>query len=124
MAVYYSDYWEVESLLSTGRIAVVNKMKQHFSMHGLPEVVVFDNGVQFVVKEFTDFTTARDFEHVTTLPYQSQSNGKVESTVKICKTLACKATEEKTDLRLAMVEWRNTSTVGMDSSPVQRLMSR
>lgn len=62
--------------------------------------------------------------HTTSSPYHSQSNGKAESAVKVAKTLFKKAQRAGQDPWKSLLDWRNTPTEGMDSSPVQRLMSR
>ena len=41
---YYSRYWEIASLRSTTSTAVIEKLKQIFSRHGIPETVKSDNG--------------------------------------------------------------------------------
>ena len=64
------------------------------------------------------------FNHVTTSPYHSQSNGMVESSVKIAKNILRTSLAVKEDPWLAILAFRNTPTEGMDTSPVQRLMSR
>ena len=56
--------------------------------------------------------------------YYSHSNGKVELAVKIAKNLIKKCKHKGSDIHKALLDWRNTPTVNMDSSPVQRLMSR
>ena len=124
MVDYYSDYWEVDRLSTTTARQVITKMKNQFSRHGVPDKVISDNGPQFSSSEFAQFAENWDFEHVTSSPYHSRSNGKVESAVKIFKSLIKKARPDKTDIQLAVLEWRNTPTVGMQCSPVQRLMSR
>ena len=53
-------------------------------------------------------------------PYHSQSNGKAEAVVKIAKSLV----RNSKDPMKALLEWRNTLTPGLTSSPVQRLMQR
>ena len=53
-------------------------------------------------------------------PYHSQSNGKSEAAVKIAKGLLRKPK----DPMKALLEWRNTPTTGLTTSPVQRLMQR
>ena len=64
------------------------------------------------------------FEHVTSSPHYPQSNGKAESAVKTAKMLLWKAKVDGSDPLKAILEWRNTPTKGLKSSPVQRLMSR
>ena len=53
-------------------------------------------------------------------PYHSRSNGKAEAAVKIAKRLL----KRSQDPYLALLEWRNTPTVDLDTSPCQRLMGR
>lgn len=121
---YYSDYWEVDKLTDTTSATVIDCMKEQFSRHGIPETVVTDNGPQLASQEFTKFSQEWEFNHVTTSPYHSQSNGKAESAVKISKRLIKKAKKDGKDVWKSILDWRNTPTDGMDSSPVQRLMSR
>ena len=83
-----------------------------------------DNGPQYSCEEFQKFAKCWDFEHVTSSPGHSQSNGKAESAVKSAKRLITKSIESKSDPFLALLDVRNTPTQGMSSSPVQRLMSR
>ena len=60
---------------------------------------------------------------MTSSPGFPQSNGKVENAVKIAKSLIQKAIESSSDPYLALLDWRNTPTEGLDSSPAQRLFS-
>ena len=74
--------------------------------------------------DFQLFAEDWDFKHITSSPYHSQSNGKVESAVKIAKTLFRKCAKDGGDPWKAVLAWRNTPTKGLESLPVQRLMSR
>ena len=121
---FYSDFWEVDRLYSTTTDAVVKKLKRHFSRYGRPDVVVTDNGPQLVSDEFQKFSTDWEFAHITSSSYHSSSNGKAESAVKIVKKLIRKTQKDGTDIHKAILDWRNTPTVGMNSIPAQRLMSR
>ncbi|GBN11078.1 hypothetical protein AVEN_145032-1 [Araneus ventricosus] len=62
------------------------------------------------------------FKHSTSSPYYSK--GKAESAVKIVKSSIKKPTKYKDGTWLSILHWRNAPTVNMNSSPVQRLMSR
>ena len=62
--------------------------------------------------------------HVTSNPYHPQSNGRVENAFKTCKSLLIKARADKRDPLLALLEWRNTPSEGMNASPVQLLYGR
>ena len=52
---YYSDF--VDLLKNTSSSAVIKFLKAQFSGHGIPDVLVTDNGLQFVSGEFSEFTT-------------------------------------------------------------------
>ena len=121
---YFSDYFEVDPLKSTSTAAIVKALKRHFSTHGIPDEIISDNGPQLVSEEFAKFASDWEFSHITSSPYYSRSNGKAESAVKIAKNLIKKCKHEGSDIYKVLLDWRNTPTVNMDSSPVQRLMSR
>ena len=121
---YYSDFWELDLLPDTTSAAIINCLKGHFSRHSIPDTLISDNGPQLCSVEFSKFSQQWEFDHVTSSPYHSQSNGKAESAVKIAKGLVKKAIKSNMDIWKAILDWRNTPTEGMDSSPTQRLMSR
>lgn len=124
MVDYYSDYVEVSPLKDTTSAALIKFLKEQFSQHWIPDVLVSDNGPQYVSNEFAGFARDWEFKHVTSSPYHPKSNGKAESAAKIVKSLLKKAIKDRKDPWLALLDYRNTPTQGMQSSPVQRLMSR
>ena len=77
-----------------------------------------------VVLNFKHLRATWKFEHYTSSPYHAQSSGLVEAAVKNAKTLQKKAARANQDQWLSFLGYRNTPTEGMDSSPVQRLMSK
>jgi hypothetical protein len=83
-----------------------------------------DNGPQFSSEEFHQFSVTWEFEHKTSSPHFPQSNGKVENAVKTAKSLMKKAKEDRKDPYLALLDWRNTPSEGLGSSPAQRLLGR
>ena len=121
---YYSDFFEIKELSSTTCASVVKFCKEQFARYGIPDVLMSDNGPQFSCAEFTDFAKVYRFNHKTSSPYFSQSNGKVESAVKIVKSLLKKSLADDSDFMLALLDWRNTPTPLVNSSPVQRMMSK
>ncbi|XP_062610719.1 uncharacterized protein K02A2.6-like [Saccostrea cucullata] len=116
---FYSDFFELDLLPDTTAATVINCLKQHFARHGTPDVVITDNGLQFKSTDFHDFSCNWEFQHVTSSPYYSQSNGKAEATVKIAKNMVRKAKKNGDDLWKCVLDWRNTPTVDMASSPSQ-----
>ena len=117
---YLSDFFEVEQLLSTSSYSVIQACKKTFARHGIPELVHSDNGPQFTSHEFQKFSNTWEFNHSTSSPYHSKSDGKAEAAVKVAKRVLKRAA----DPFLALLEIRNTPTQGMTTSPAQRLLGR
>ncbi|XP_032237818.1 uncharacterized protein K02A2.6-like [Nematostella vectensis] len=84
----YSGFWEVDELTQATAANVINKTKQHFAHYGIPDRVYSDNGPQFANAEYTTFASSWKFEHQTSSPYHSQSNGLIEAAVKSAKKSA------------------------------------
>ena len=120
---FYSDYFELDLLAdTTAESTVIKATKCHFARHGIADMVT-DNGPQYSSTLFTKFAHEWEFQHITSSPLHSQSNGKSESAVKIAKNLVNKAKRDNKDLQMSLLEWRNTpDSNGL--SPVQKLMSR
>jgi len=123
---YYSGYIEVESLKQTTSRAVIKCLKQMFSRYGSPDVLVSyrPNGPQYSSEEFSRFTADWQFQHVTSSPGCPRSNGRAENAVKTVKRLFTKCREDGTSEFQALLDWRNTPTEGIGTSPAQRLMGR
>ena len=52
----YSDFIEVAELKETTSSDVIAFLKEQFSRHGIPDVLMKDNGPQYASKEFTEFS--------------------------------------------------------------------
>ena len=118
---YYSNFWEIENTLSS---TIINKLRSHFSRHGIPDIVFSDNGPQFDCSEFRKFASLWEFKHETSSSLYPQSNGKVKQAVKTAKQQMRKAIHDQKDPYLAILDFRNTPTQGFNTSPAQRLMNR
>ena len=97
-------FFELGHLRSTSSVYVIKKLKGHFARHGIPEKLVTDNGPQFVSWDFLKFSKEWDFEHRTSSPRHSQSNGKTESAVKQAKKILLKCSKTGSDTFLALLE--------------------
>ena len=124
MVDYWSNFFEVVEIHRKTAQSVITQLKVQFARHGIPEVLITDNGSEFDNQEFKNFSSQWHFEHRTSSPRYPQSHGKVENAVKTCKGLLVKAKEDKKDPLLAILDWRNTPSEGFSTSPVQRLMGR
>ncbi|UYV74356.1 K02A2.6-like [Cordylochernes scorpioides] len=116
--------FEVECLENTTSEYIIECCKRQFSRYGIPQIIVSDNGRQFTSTEFQKFSKEWQFQHSTSSPLHSQGNGKAEAAVKIAKNLLKKSKQENSDFWQNLLNWRNTPTIDIDSSPVQRIMSR
>ena len=114
---YYSNFFEVDSLTTKTAVEVIRKLKAHLTKHGIPDQVTSDNGQPFASANFNEFAS-------TSSPLYAQSNGKAENAVKTAESLLEKATKSKRDPYLSLLDWRNTPTEGLNSSPAQRLFGR
>ena len=92
-----------------------------FSRYGVPDVLVSDNRPQFSSSEFATFATKW---HTTSSPHYPQSNGKAENAVKTVKRLFTKCRETGQSEFLALLDWRNTPSEGIGTSPSQRFLGR
>ena len=51
-----------------------------FSGHGVPQILMSDNGPQYSSHEFAIFTKQYDFSHLTSSPHFPQWSGRMDST--------------------------------------------
>ena len=125
----YSKWPEIISLHPATSASTISALKRMFSQHGLPEVIVTDNGSQFTSAEFADFCTRSNIQHVRTPPYHPQSNGQAERFVDTFKRAALKAHGEGTKddtLQAFLLAYRTTPNPNASEgrSPAELLMGR
>ncbi|KAK7100951.1 hypothetical protein V1264_023812 [Littorina saxatilis] len=94
-------------------------MKNIFAHHGIPDVVVTDNGSQFTSTEFRNFAAAWKFTHSTSSPYFPQSNGEAERAVQEAKKILAQEGPF-----LALLSHRATPTTPTGTSPAELALGR
>lgn len=99
------------------------KLKSIFSRQGIPAILISDEGRQFVSREFKQFTDTWKITHHTSTPHHQQANGMAERAIQTVKNILKKTIENKEDIYLALLSYRNTP-VYQSYSPAQILMSR
>ena len=117
---YYSR--EIEIYKTTKNVTsadTILKMKNAFSRHGIPDVLISDNGPQFDSAEFRRFAGVWGFEHVTSSPLYPQPNDEAERAVETIKMILKKCDDEY----LALLNYRNTPLPN-GFSPSQLSMGR
>lgn len=116
---YYSRFIEVARLKRTSAEEVIQHTKSIFARHGIPEVVISDNGPQYSADAYEQFAKDYQFQHITSSPYYPQSNGEAERAVGTIKRLLNK---EK-DPYLAILSYRSTPLQN-GYTPSELLMNR
>ncbi|XP_026536203.1 uncharacterized protein K02A2.6-like, partial [Notechis scutatus] len=81
----YSNWLEVHKIKSTTTEAVVKKLNRLFATHGLPDVLVSDNGPQFTALVFEQYLADRGIRHALTSPAHPAANGRAERMVQFTK---------------------------------------
>ena len=124
----YSKWLEIYSMSSTTADKTVEVLRDVFSRFGLPEVLVSDNGPQFISQEFVTFLSSMGIEHVKSAPYHTQSNGEEERAVQTFKT-ALKAMADREGslsqkLSTFLFHYRNTPQATTGISPSELFLSR
>ena len=116
---YFSRWPEIRLLNSQSSSKTIQHIKSIFATHGIPDVVVSDNGGQFGSQKFANFADTYCFSHVTSSPKYPQSNGEAERSVQTVKNLLRKAS----DPYLALLMYR-VAPLQNGYSPAQLLMGR
>ena len=116
---YYSRWIEIARLDQLTAKAVIEHTSSIFARHGIPEVVISDNGPQYASEAYTSFSREYRFKHLTSSPYHPQGNGEAERAVKIIKSLLKKTG----DYYLALLAYRSTP-LEIGYSPSELLMGR
>lgn len=116
---YFSRYPEIALLNSTTSTSVITHMKSCFARHGIPDIVMSDNGTQFSSNEFSKFTFSYGFKHQTSSPRYPQANGEIERAVKTVKSLLKKSK----DPYIALMAYRATPLEN-GYSPAELLFGR
>ncbi len=119
---------EVRQMKSTTTDKTTAVLQDIFATHGLPEVIVSDNGPQFTSTEFEQFCKQRGIKHKTTPPYHPQSNGLAERFVqtfkKAIKKSGTTSGNVQNALRNFLARYRVTPHSTTGRTPSEMLMNR
>ena len=74
--------------------ATIEVLRHIFSVFGLPERLVSDNGLQFTSNEFAIFLRSNNIKHFKSAPYHLSTNGAVERLVQTLKNYLKKGKKE------------------------------
>ena len=65
----YSKWLEVKMVSAATSQNTIEQLRSTFACHGLPEIIVTDNGTAFTSQEFQDFVKFNGIRHVRIAPY-------------------------------------------------------
>ncbi|KAJ8349133.1 hypothetical protein SKAU_G00277220 [Synaphobranchus kaupii] len=122
----HSKWLEVSMVSSMSSSAVTSALRFLFATHGLPDVIVSDNGAAFTLAEFKEFAKRNGIRHVTTAPYHPSSNGQAERMVQTTKEALSKITVGDWQTRLVrfLLSQHITPNSSTGKSPAELLMNR
>ena len=116
----HSKWLDVHIVNSPTTAATVEKLRITFSTHGLPEIIVSDNGSAFTSQEFKVFVKKNGIMHVTSAPYHPSTNGLVERAVQTFKQGMSKLRDGTVQTKLSrfLFSYRNTPHTTTGETPM------
>ena len=117
----HSKWMDIHCVNSATSSVTIDKMRSIFSSHGLPEIVLSNNGSNFVSSEFKSFLQKNGIKHITSAPYHPITNGLVERAVQTLKQGMKKQGDGSVDTKLArfLLNFRITPQSTTGESPAQ-----
>ncbi|KRZ00007.1 Uncharacterized protein T11_5724, partial [Trichinella zimbabwensis] len=122
----FSKWLEVSVLKNTTSESVISCLRQIFSIHGLPDIIVSDNGTQFTSQVFQEYLNKGGIKHITSAPFHPSSNGQAERMVRTTKESLKKMAHRDWEYNLANFLFcqRVTPCTTTGKSPAELLMNR
>ena len=121
----HSKWLDVAVVTTPSSQQAIKVLRNLFATHGLPEMIVSDNGSAFTSAEFQTFVKRNGIRHVRSAPYHPSSNGQAERVVQTFKEAILKTTGDL-DTRLArfLFQYRLTPHTTTGLSPAEMLLGR
>ena len=116
---FYSHYIEIARLDRPTATEMINHMQNIFARHGIPNVLISDNGPQYTSEAFNDFAKDYKFQYITSSPHYLQGNGEAEQAVGTIQSLLKKGDDPYKALKAY-----HSISLQLGYSPAQLLMSR
>ena len=122
----HSKWMEIEMVPTATSRYTITKLGAMFATHGLPQLIVSDNGTAFTSQEFRDFLRQNGIRHTTTAPYHPASNGLAERCVQTFKRAMKKEVVQDLQYELSkfLFRYRTTPRTTTGITPAQLLMGR
>ena len=121
---YFSKYLIIRRLPNSSSHAVIKELGLVFTELGRPFVLRYDNGPCYNSREFHNFLSFYQVDHVTSSPHHPQSNGFAEALVGITKKLMKKSVKEGKLWNYGLLQYRTTPVSSTLPSPLEMLTGR
>ena len=122
-----SKWLEVIPMTIVTSKRITEEMERVFATHGIPSVIVSDNGTNFNSEEFTEYMNNNHIRHVFTPRYHLPTNGIAERAVQTFKN-AMKSAEGEgsvhSRINTFLLRYRLTPHTTTGKSPCEVLMGR
>lgn len=124
----YTRYPEVEIISSTNCNIVISKLRRAFASHGIPKILVTDNGPPFHSNGFNEFINEFGIDHKFSTPYWPQGNAEVKRFMKTLQKMLVIADMQHMDLETCLLnflfQYRNAPHCTTKVPPSQLLYNR
>lgn len=122
----HSKWLDVAIVTSATSSITIEKLRGMFATHGIPDIIVSDNGTAFTSEEFETFMKLNGIRHIKTAPYHPSTNGLAERAVQTLKENLKKSKAGSLETRIShfLFKYRTTPHTTTGISPAELLMGR
>ena len=121
---YFSKYLIIRRLPNSSSHMVIKELGLVFTELGRPFVLRSDNGPCYSSREFHNFLSFYQVDHITSSPHHPQSNAFAEALVGITKKLMEKSVKEGKLWNYGLLQYRTTPISSTLPSPLEMLTGR
>ena len=124
----FSKWLDVFVVPSANSLNTIDRLRRSFATHGLPEIIVSENGTPFTSSEFKEFASKNGIRLITSAPYHPSSNGAAERTVQTFKKYMEKQNAHPSTVDTLVSQflfsYRNTLHLRTGLTPAEVLLKR
>ena len=121
---YFSKYLIVRKLPNSSTHVVIKELGLIFTKLGRLFIFRSDNGPFYSSREFHNFLSFYQVDHVTSSPHYPQSHGFTEALVGIAKKLMEKSVKDGKPWNYGLMQYRTTPIISTLPSPLEMLTGR
>ena len=82
----FTKFQTFDKMTHTATHTTIAALRGSFSRHGLPKILVSDNGAKFTSRDFEQFCSNNGILHRTSAAYKPSTNGQAERVVQFLKS--------------------------------------